>query len=86
MDAWTEYDDEDEDEEEEEEEEEEDIETESKDEVVEEKREDVDAETEMIDELDLWAGFTKEFEARRRKDLTIKAEEKRQLRQLIRVT
>lgn len=80
-DAWTEYDEE----EEATEEEEKDIKTkESKDEVVEEKREDV--EPEMIDEIDQFANFVREFEARR-KELTTKTEEKRkQLRQLIRVT
>lgn len=69
------------------EEEEKDVETESEDETVEEKREDVDAESEKTDEVDLSASFMGQFEARRKKELTTKSEEKRkQLRQLIRVT
>lgn len=90
-DAWTEYDEDDTEDDEDDilEEEEKDIETELEDETeaVEEERKDIEEESEIIDETDILANFMMEFEARRTKELAVKAEEQRkQLRHLIRVT
>lgn len=82
--AWTEYDEEDI-----ETVEEEDTETQPEDEseAVKEERKDVEVESEIIDEIDILADFRKEFEAKRTKELAVKAEEKKkQLLDLIRVT
>lgn len=83
-DAWTEYDEDDT-----EAAEEEDIETKSEDEskVGKEERKDVETASEITDETDILVDFMMEFEAKRTKELAIKAEEKKkQLRHLIRVT
>lgn len=77
--AWTEYDEEDI-----ETVEEEDTETQPEDESEAVKEE---VESEIIDEIDILADFRKEFEAKRTKELAVKAEEtKKQLLDLIRVT
>ncbi|XP_071643371.1 uncharacterized protein [Temnothorax longispinosus] len=89
-DAWTEYDEDDTEYDEDDimEKEEKDIKTESEEEseAMEEKRKDVEAKSEIIDETDILANFMMEFEAKRTKELAIKAEEeKKQLRHLMRV-
>ncbi|XP_018359771.1 PREDICTED: uncharacterized protein LOC108759020 [Trachymyrmex cornetzi] len=90
-DAWTNYDEDDTEtveKKEEEEEEEEDIKMESEDksETMEEEREDIKVEPEIINKTDIFTDFMMEFEAKRTKELAIKAEEKKkQLRQLIRI-
>lgn len=89
MDAWTEYDENDTENDEDDIVEEKDIkmESENETEAVEEEREDVKAESEIIDEADILTNFMMEFEAKRTKELAVKAEEKKkQLRHLIRVT
>jgi len=52
-----------------------------------EERKDIEVESEIIDETDILTDFMMEFEAKRTKELTTKAEEKKKpLRHLIRVT
>jgi len=85
MDTWTEYDENDI-------VEEKDIEMKSgnESEVVEEERKGgirIKAESEIIDETEILTNFMMEFEAKKVKELAVKAEEKKkQLRHLIRVT
>lgn len=88
-DAWSEYDEDYIETAEEEEKDGKKVEMELKDdsEIVEKERKDIEAKSEIIDDIDMLPNFMMEFEAKRMKELAIKAEETRkQLRHLIGVT